>query len=151
MRRHVVGAAPEESKSKQPSALVQTNKNFINGKVAPSTGTLSGGKSEQRNQIVLSSNQGKYSSSGALKFLFLVIRNNRQHPGADGITSQQHASNFNDDPSHKQPTKHIQKFPNGRDSLDFDEFIDLIKDSCTDQDMVENYLVLAFSMFDIEK
>lgn len=131
--------APEESKGKQPAALMQTNKNFVNGKVAPSAGqqTLNGGKSEQRNQIVLSSNQ--------------VIRNNRQHPVADAITSQQHATNFGEDPSSKHPAKHIQKFPNGRDALDFDEFIDVIKDSCTDQDMAENYLVLAFSMFDIEK
>jgi Ca2+-binding EF-hand superfamily protein len=47
--------------------------------------------------------------------------------------------------------KHITKFPNGRDFLDFDEFIDMIKESCTDSEQAENYLVLAFSMFDIEK
>lgn len=70
---------------------------------------------------------------------------------ADAIASQQHATHFGEDPSQKQPAKHIQKFPNGRDALDFDEFIDVIKDSCTDADMAENYLVLAFSMFDIEK
>jgi hypothetical protein len=132
-------------------ALTQTNKNFINGKVAPTAGsqTLSGGKSEQRNQIVLSSNQGKYSPE-TLRFS-LVIRNNRQHPVADAIASQQHATHLGEDPSQRQPAKHIQKFPNGRDALDFDEFIDVIKNSCTDAEMAENYLVLAFSMFDIEK
>ena len=80
-----------------------------------------------------------------------MIRNNRQHPVADATASQQHATHLGEDPSQRQPAKHIQKFPNGRDALDFDEFIDVIKNSCTDAEMAENYLVLAFSMFDIEK
>lgn len=42
-------------------------------------------------------------------------------------------------------------FPNGSQSLQFEEFIDIIKDSCTDPDSAENYLVFAFSMFDREK
>lgn len=40
------------------------------------------------------------------------------------------------------------EFPNGRESLQFEEFINVIKDSCSDTQMAENYLVLAFSMFD---
>ena len=43
------------------------------------------------------------------------------------------------------------EFPNGKESLKFDEFITIIRDSCTDGDMAENYLVLAFSMFDRQK
>ena len=39
-------------------------------------------------------------------------------------------------------------FPNGKDTLKFDDFLQIIRDSCGDQDMAENYLVLAFSMFD---
>jgi Ca2+-binding EF-hand superfamily protein len=35
--------------------------------------------------------------------------------------------------------------------MDFEEFIDVIKNACMDQDSAENYLVLAFSMFDVEK
>ena len=42
-------------------------------------------------------------------------------------------------------------FPNGYQSLRFEEFIEVIKDSCQDQDAAENYLVFAFSMFDREK
>lgn len=39
-------------------------------------------------------------------------------------------------------------FPNGKSKMEFDEFIDLIKESCEDKDVAENYLVHAFSMFD---
>jgi len=35
--------------------------------------------------------------------------------------------------------------------MDFEEFIDVIKNACMDQDSAENYLVLAFSMFDVER
>ena len=42
-------------------------------------------------------------------------------------------------------------FPNGNQSLQFEEFIEVIKDSCTDPESAENYLVFAFSMFDREK
>jgi Ca2+-binding EF-hand superfamily protein len=35
--------------------------------------------------------------------------------------------------------------------MDFEEFIEVIKNACMDQDSAENYLVLAFSMFDVEK
>ena len=45
----------------------------------------------------------------------------------------------------------ISKFPNGKPTIEFDEFIDVIKDSCMDTDSAENYLVLAFSLFDVEK
>lgn len=45
----------------------------------------------------------------------------------------------------------LQKFPNGKPAIEFDEFIDVIKDSCTDSVAAEDYLVLAFSMFDIDK
>jgi hypothetical protein len=39
-------------------------------------------------------------------------------------------------------------FQNGKEILKFDEFLNMIKDSCTDLNQAENYLVLAFSMFD---
>lgn len=42
-------------------------------------------------------------------------------------------------------------FPNGNQSLGFEEFIEVIKDSCSDTEYAENYLVFAFSMFDREK
>ena len=32
--------------------------------------------------------------------------------------------------------------------MQFDEFIDLIRESCEDKEVAENYLVHAFSMFD---
>lgn len=35
--------------------------------------------------------------------------------------------------------------------MKFDDFITLIKDSCSDSMTAENYLVLAFSMFDRQK
>lgn len=45
----------------------------------------------------------------------------------------------------------IPSFPNGKQSLQFEEFIDMISESCNDADTAENYLVYAFSMFDREK
>jgi hypothetical protein len=35
--------------------------------------------------------------------------------------------------------------------LEFEEFIDVIKDACVENENTENYLVLAFAMFDVEK
>lgn len=45
----------------------------------------------------------------------------------------------------------MTKFPNGRPTLEFEEFIEVIRESCTDPEGAENYLVHAFSMFDVEK
>ncbi len=42
-------------------------------------------------------------------------------------------------------------FPNGKQTLEFDEFIKIIQESCEDKDQAENYLVYAFSMFDRKK
>ena len=42
-------------------------------------------------------------------------------------------------------------FQNGKEVLKFDEFLNMIKDSCSDPIQAENYLVLAFSMFDRQK
>ena len=43
------------------------------------------------------------------------------------------------------------EFPNGKESLKFDEFINIIEDSCNESALAENYLVLAVSMFDRQK
>eukprot|EP00356_Strombidium_inclinatum_P005678 CAMPEP_0170492762 /NCGR_PEP_ID=MMETSP0208-20121228/12811_1 /TAXON_ID=197538 /ORGANISM="Strombidium inclinatum, Strain S3" /LENGTH=149 /DNA_ID=CAMNT_0010768561 /DNA_START=879 /DNA_END=1328 /DNA_ORIENTATION=+ len=43
------------------------------------------------------------------------------------------------------------EFPNGKESLKFEEFINIIKDSCSESEQAENYLILAFSMFDRQK
>ena len=48
-------------------------------------------------------------------------------------------------------TPQAMEFPNGKDNLNFDEFIDIINESCSESNRAENYLVLAFSMFDREK
>ena len=45
----------------------------------------------------------------------------------------------------------VSSFPNGKQTLKFEEFIDIIQESCTDPKNAENYLVFAFSMFDREK
>lgn len=45
----------------------------------------------------------------------------------------------------------VSSFPNGNQSLEFEEFIEVIKESCNDSETAENYLVFAFSMFDREK
>ena len=42
-------------------------------------------------------------------------------------------------------------FPNGKSTLQFDEFIEMIRESCSDEESAENYLVYAFSMFDRQK
>lgn len=43
------------------------------------------------------------------------------------------------------------EFPNGKESLKFDEFLNIIEDSCNESSLAENYLILAFSMFDRNK
>lgn len=40
------------------------------------------------------------------------------------------------------------EFPNGKESIKFEEFINIIEDSCNEKKLAENYLILAFSMFD---
>ena len=44
--------------------------------------------------------------------------------------------------------EHIESFPNGKKSLDFGEFLEIIKSTCNDEEQAENYLLHAFSMFD---
>ncbi len=39
-------------------------------------------------------------------------------------------------------------FPNGRSTMEFSEFMDVIKTTCEDKEQAENYLVHAFKMFD---
>lgn len=44
------------------------------------------------------------------------------------------------------------EFPNGKETIKFDEFINIIEDSCKkESQLAENYLILAFSMFDRQK
>jgi Ca2+-binding EF-hand superfamily protein len=64
--------------------------------------------------------------------------------------------NFGNVPLHqyedkKQSHSDTPTFPNGKSTLKFDEFINIVKDSCMDRDQAENYLVYAFSMFDRKK
>ncbi len=40
---------------------------------------------------------------------------------------------------------------NGKETMVFEEFIDLINDSCKEKEAADNYLVHAFSMFDRTK
>jgi hypothetical protein len=42
-------------------------------------------------------------------------------------------------------------FPNGKTTLKFDDFFSIVKDSCSDKEQAENYLIHAFSMFDRKK
>lgn len=44
-----------------------------------------------------------------------------------------------------------QAFPNGQHQMGFDDFIEMIRESCSDEEAAENYLVYAFSMFDRQK
>lgn len=45
-------------------------------------------------------------------------------------------------------TPSVMEFPNGKESIKFEEFINIIEDSCNEKKLAENYLILAFSMFD---
>ena len=54
-------------------------------------------------------------------------------------------------PQMKDSEEKEHTFPNGKNTLKFDEFINVIKESCMDRDQAENYLVYAFSMFDRQK
>ena len=42
-------------------------------------------------------------------------------------------------------------FPNGQKTLKFDDFFNIVKESCQDKEQAENYLIHAFSMFDRKK
>jgi hypothetical protein len=48
-------------------------------------------------------------------------------------------------------TPTVMEFPNGKETIKFDEFINIIEDSCNESQLAENYLILAFSMFDRQK
>lgn len=52
----------------------------------------------------------------------------------------------------KQPAEEAKEeeesFPNGKKSLDFGEFLEIVKSTCDDKEQAENYLLHAFSMFD---
>jgi Ca2+-binding EF-hand superfamily protein len=48
-------------------------------------------------------------------------------------------------------TPSVMEFPNGKEIIKFDEFINIIEDSCNESQLAENYLILAFSMFDRQK
>ena len=52
-----------------------------------------------------------------------------------------------DDFKQDQQSKPAKCFPNGKETLKFDEFLGVIRDSCSEANQAENYLVLAFSMF----
>ena len=41
-----------------------------------------------------------------------------------------------------------RSFQNGKETLKFDEFLNMVKDNCSDANQTENFLILAFSMFD---
>lgn len=45
----------------------------------------------------------------------------------------------------------LQKFPSGKPEIEFDEFIEVIRDACMDVDSAEDYLVHAFRMFDLDQ
>lgn len=47
-----------------------------------------------------------------------------------------------------QNTNETKTFQNGKETLKFEEFLSMIKDNCSDPNQTENFLVLAFSMFD---
>jgi Ca2+-binding EF-hand superfamily protein len=53
--------------------------------------------------------------------------------------------------SHHMEDRKEPTFPNGKSTLKFDEFINIVKESCMDREQAENYLVYAFSMFDRKK
>lgn len=60
--------------------------------------------------------------------------------------------NFGNMPIVKNENEECKEcFSNGKDRIEFDEFIDVIKDSCSDKDRAEQYLIQAFSMFDRKK
>ena len=49
----------------------------------------------------------------------------------------------------KKQTQHPElTFPNGLKTLKFEDFFSIVKESCSDKEQAENYLIHAFSMFD---
>lgn len=45
----------------------------------------------------------------------------------------------------------LRKFPSGKPEMEFEEFIEVIRDACMDAESAEDYLVHAFRMFDVEE
>ena len=45
----------------------------------------------------------------------------------------------------------LRKFPSGKPEMEFEEFIEVIRDACMDAESAEDYLVHAFRMFDVEQ
>jgi len=48
----------------------------------------------------------------------------------------------------KQSQQPELTFPNGLKTLKFEDFFSIVKESCSDKEQAENYLIHAFSMFD---
>ena len=70
-----------------------------------------------------------------------AVTNNSQHTSEEvgGTGGQRNLEGAPGLPSH---------FPNGKRTLQFPEFIEMIRESCSNEHSAENYLVFAFSMFD---
>ena len=68
-------------------------------------------------------------------------KNNNDSDDENGLPSLSKNQN-------NEKTKH---FPNGKENLKFEEFLGVIREHCFDPVEAENYLILAFSMFDRQK
>jgi hypothetical protein len=80
------------------------------------------------------------------------INSSNQKEKEDEKNSETHSLiDEESEPKKKEPINEKKAFANGKDTLKFDEFINLIRDSCAEQNQAENFLILAFSMFDREK
>lgn len=95
---------------------------------------------------------------------YLSILDQGKSPRGNAGTTGQNANqqqilseemNFGNVPGHiqynQEDKNNTPNFPNGKQTLKFEDFISIIKDSCMDKDQAENYLVYAFSMFDRKK
>ena len=131
------GPARNQGPGKRGGANDSSDMNFINGATSQDNGA--GGQTGAAGQ---GKNQKNGSSNNSEEATVIAQHSQPATAGSSQASAQQQMM---------QGPGQVPCFPNGNQSLEFEEFIEVIKDSCTDPESAENYLVFAFSMFDREK
>ena len=74
----------------------------------------------------------------------------RKNPAPDRVDYGNHLvePKAKDGENTSEPVTDELSFPNGKETMEFTEFYDMIKESCEDKETAEGYLIHAFSMFD---
>ena len=124
---------PNDNKSPRRQSYLQGGSKPGNGPINIKLNDMSSNNNEDRNMSNDRSANGENSSH---------LRDSEKHKFRDSAKAQCDRS-IGDVSSHEN-----RLFQNGRETLKFEEFLNMIKDNCSDPNQTENFLILAFSMFD---